>query len=92
MRQAERFNIEHPDLCPALRWKGLFTAHNEDPTVPSTRDNHYWCVFTQTCVGPDSKLAEPADCSAPARSCHRMAIRSIRGEIPRPVWNQGNKK
>ena len=22
--EAERFNINHPNLCPALRWKGQF--------------------------------------------------------------------
>ncbi len=22
--ESERFNIHHPDLCPSLRWKGLY--------------------------------------------------------------------
>jgi len=78
MKQAIRFNIDHPDLCPALRWKGQFTMSEDDATVPSTRDNHYWCVYTQTCVGPDNKLAEPHDCSSPVRGCHRTAIASLR--------------
>jgi hypothetical protein len=78
MKQAMRFNIKHPDLCPALRWKGQFIASEEDPTVPSTRDNHYWCVYTQTCVGPDNKLAEPHECSSRTRGCHREAVASLR--------------
>jgi hypothetical protein len=78
MKQAIRFNIDHPDLCPALRWKGQFIATEEDPTVPSTRDNHYWCVYTQTCIGPDNKLAEPYDCSSPTRGCHREAEAQLR--------------
>ena len=74
MKQAIRFNIDHDDLCPALRWKGQFTGNQEDPTVPSTRDNHYWCVYTQTCIGPDNKLAEPHECSSPTRVCRRNAV------------------
>lgn len=78
MKQAMRFNITNPHLCPALRWKGMFTGVQEDPTVPSTRDNHYWCVYTQACVGPDNKLVEPFECSSPERVCHREALASLR--------------
>jgi hypothetical protein len=75
--QAVRFNIEHPDLCPALKWKGQFTHTSDDPTVPSVRDNQYWCVFTQTCVEPDGHLAEPYECSSVTRTCHRHARREL---------------
>jgi len=75
MRQSERFNTDHPDLCPALKWKSQFTATGDDPTVPSTRDYQYWCVYTQTCLGPDGALAEPHPCSVRGRACHAMAVR-----------------
>jgi hypothetical protein len=84
MRHAERFDIDHPDLCPALRWKGQFTNSEPDPTVPSTRDDLYWCVYTQTCVGPDNGLAEPYLCSSPRRPCHRDA----RGDLKKPSRKQ----
>jgi hypothetical protein len=80
VKQSVRFNIEHPDLCPALRWKGQFTGTDVDPTVPSTRDNQYWCVYTQTCLGPDNKLAEPYLCSNPSRRCHLDATRDYYGQ------------
>ena len=73
MKQSERYNISHPDLCHGLRWKGQFTASEEDRTVPSTRDHIYWCVFTQTTVGPDGQLAEPIPCSVRERSCYHEA-------------------
>ena len=78
MKQGIRFNLENPNLCPALCWKGQFIASQDDLTVPSTRDNHYWCVYTQACVGPDNKLAEPHECSSPTRKCHREALAQLR--------------
>jgi hypothetical protein len=77
MKHSERFNTKHPDLCPALRWKGQLTDAPTDPTVPSTRDDLYWCVFTQTCVGPDGGLAEPQPCSEAGRSCRGEAIDAL---------------
>jgi hypothetical protein len=77
VKQSERFNITNPDLCYALKWKGQFTQSEDDPTVPSTRDHLFWCVFTQTTVGPDGQLAEPYLCSVPNRSCHRDARRRL---------------
>lgn len=68
--EAERFNINHPDLCHCLQWKGLFINVAHDPSVPPANDGHFWCVFTQTCVGPDGQLAEPGNCSSPSRACY----------------------
>ena len=31
---AERFDTDREELCPALRWKGQFIATESDPTVP----------------------------------------------------------
>jgi hypothetical protein len=67
----ERFNIHHPGLCTALRWKGQFVLAERDPAVPETNDGLYWCMHTQTCIGPDGVLAEPGNCSSTSRSCHR---------------------
>ena len=68
----ERFNTSHPDLCDALRWKGQFITAAPDPTVQASRDGLFWCVHTQTCIGPDGKLAEPGNCCSTKRTCHEM--------------------
>ena len=46
-----------------------------DPSVPATTDHQYWCVYTQTCIGPDNQIVEPYVCSNPKRSCHQTAVR-----------------
>ncbi|MBI2820721.1 MAG: hypothetical protein HYX74_00720 [Acidobacteria bacterium] len=66
----ERFDTDHPDLCHCLRWKGQFILAEPDPTVPSARDGLFWCLHTQTCIGPDGELAEPGACSSPGRGCY----------------------
>jgi hypothetical protein len=68
--EADRFNTNHPDLCPSLRWKGQFILSEHDPTVPSSNEGLFWCIRTQVCIGPDGKLAEPGNCSSPKRKCH----------------------
>ena len=70
INEADRFNIDHPDLCECLRWKGMFIGVTHDPSVPHSNSGHFWCVYTQTCIGPDGQLAEPGDCSSPGRACH----------------------
>jgi hypothetical protein len=75
LSQAERFNRGNADLCPALTWKGQFTPAVHDPSVPATSDHQYWCVYTQTCIGPDNQIVEPYVCSDPKRSCHKTAVR-----------------
>jgi hypothetical protein len=67
---AERFNTNHPNLCPALRWKGQFVRVEHDPTVPASNDGLFWCVHTQTCIGPDGGVAEPGNCHSSSRACH----------------------
>lgn len=68
--ESDRFNTHHPNLCPSLRWKGQFILAERDPSVPASNDGLFWCIQTQTCIGPDGKLAEPGNCSSPFRSCH----------------------
>jgi len=77
LTESVRFDIADRDLCPALTWKGQFTGAKLDPSVQSTRDHQYWCVFTQTCIGPDNGLVEPHLCSVKNRACRRDAVRSL---------------
>ncbi len=69
-QESDRFNTSHPDLCPALRWKAQFILAEPDPTVPRSNEGLFWCIHTQTCMGPDGKLAEPGNCSSARRKCH----------------------
>jgi hypothetical protein len=66
----ERFDINHPDLCSALRWKGQFILAEADANVQSSNDGLFWCMHTQTCIGPDGEVAEPGNCAAKTRACH----------------------
>jgi hypothetical protein len=69
MIDAERFNVNHPDLCPCLKWKGLFIQVEPDPSAQYVSDGSFWCVYTQNCLGPDGGLAEPGECSSADRAC-----------------------
>ena len=68
--ESDRFNTHHPDLCPALRWKGQFILAEPDPSVPPCNECLFWCIHTQTCIGPDGALAEPGNCNSKSRACH----------------------
>ena len=70
VRESDRFDIKHPNLCPSLRWKGQFILAEPDPTVQPSNDGLFWCTHTQTCIGPDGELAEPRNCSSASRGCH----------------------
>lgn len=70
IRKKDRFDISNPNLCTALRWKGQFIQSQPDPDVQSSNDGLYWCMHTQTCIGPDGELAEPGNCSSRSRACH----------------------
>ena len=58
-----------PETCRCLRWKGMLIDAEPDPTVPLSNDRNFWCVHTQTCIGPDGKLAQPESCK-PGRGCY----------------------
>jgi hypothetical protein len=66
----ERFDTAREGLCPSLRWKQQFIGVEHDPTVPPTNDGLFWCLHTQTCIGPDGMLAEPGNCCSQGRACH----------------------
>jgi hypothetical protein len=75
---AARFDRRNPHLCPALIWKSQFSQTPADPSALSTSDDHYWCVYTQTCIGPDNGPVEPYLCSIKNRSCRLKAIQMNR--------------
>jgi hypothetical protein len=60
----------HPNLCHGLRWKGQFVLSERDPSAQTGTDSSFWCMYTQTCVGPDGMNAEPSLCASPIRACH----------------------
>ena len=70
IRKTQRFDIQHPNLCTSLRWKGQFILSEHDPNVQASNDGLFWCMHTQTCIGPDGEVAEPGNCSSKARGCH----------------------
>lgn len=81
-RVADRFDTSHPDLCPSLRWKGQFVVAEPDPSMPASSDGLFWCIHTQTCIGPDGKLAEPGNCRSASRACHGT-VKSTESEMHR---------
>ncbi len=70
MPDHERFDVSVETLCTSLRWKGQFILAEADDTVPPCNDGLFWCMHTQTCIGPDGQIAEPANCSGTDRECH----------------------
>ncbi len=63
----EDFLTPRAELCPALRWKGQFI--NAVGHIPSS-DTICWCMYTQTCIGPDSKPADRDTCTDGSRACY----------------------
>jgi hypothetical protein len=47
----------------------MFVPAPDDPTVPRGGGGLFWCLYTQTCIGPDGKLAEPGNCASRDRAC-----------------------
>jgi hypothetical protein len=54
--------------CARLRWKGMFIDVEPDLEVPNARDGFCWCSLTQTCLGPDGRVADEARCGG-GRGC-----------------------
>lgn len=47
----------------------MFIDAAPDPSIPNTRDGMYWCSQTQTCLGPDSRVADEKSC-CDGRRCY----------------------
>jgi len=69
MQPAGLTRIDH-DRCNNLRWKGLYIDTQQDPSVPHSGDRLFWCHKTQTCLGPDGKIADDYECNE-TRSCYK---------------------
>ena len=60
------------NYCRFLRSKEMFIDAEPDHTVPSGRSGHFWCVHTQTVIGPDGQVVGDGDCHA-----DRMCFESV---------------
>lgn len=56
------------NFCRFLRSKEMFINAEPDRTVPSSRSGHFWCVHTQTVIGPDGKVVTEEECGS-SRMC-----------------------
>jgi hypothetical protein len=65
-----RLDANRPGVCSNLHSKSLYVWSEPDPTVPRSNEGLFWCALTQTCIGPDGKLAEPGNCCSHERDCH----------------------
>lgn len=62
--------------CLKLRTKQMYINATVDPTAPSMYDyssdgSAYWCVLTQTALGPDRQPVRPDSCCE-GRDCCKM--------------------
>ncbi len=69
MERAGISNIDE-DRCDFLRWKGLFIEAEWDPSIPHSSSRDFWCHKTQTCLGPDGKVADDYECNE-TRGCYK---------------------
>ena len=70
MSEHHRFDTNRPGVCSNLHSKSLYVWAEPDETVPRSNEGLFWCALTQTCIGPDGKLAEPGNCCSSDRNCH----------------------
>jgi hypothetical protein len=69
MTETELFYAKYPNLCPHIRWRAQgFVADPNEP-APPPYDGLYWCVFSQTCIGPDGQGVDPDHCCSETRVC-----------------------
>jgi len=56
-------------VCRCLRSKTLFYQAEGPVPIPQERDEGpFWCLYTQSLIGPDGKIVELESCR-PGRSC-----------------------
>jgi hypothetical protein len=57
------------EVCRCLRSKEMFVHDEPGWTIRDSSSGIFWCMYTQTCIGPDGQIAGPDHCVA-GRSCH----------------------
>jgi len=72
--EVERSIMPNLSLCPHLRWKAQFFVGDPSQSEPPPTDGYFWCIFTQTCIGPDGRLADSENCSVAARACYGTGV------------------
>ena len=78
MAELDNLNPNRPNLCSSLRWKGLYYPTEltaKDVDVQPSNSGYFWCLHSQTCLGPDGAVAEPGECDKSERKCHK-------GDVP----------
>ncbi len=55
MPDAERFDPHSRRPLPGPALERPVHRGRRDPTVPPTNDGLFWCMHTQTCIGPDGE-------------------------------------
>jgi len=55
--------------CRLLRCKEMFIDTGRAFDITNTGSGIYWCSHTQTCLGPDTEVADPEHCKA-GRGCY----------------------
>ena len=58
--------FQHEPSEPVFRrcaGKASSSLSEPDPNVQTSNDGLFWCMHTQTCIGPDGELAEPGNCA-----------------------------
>lgn len=55
--------------CRCMRSKEMYIDSEHDPTVPGSHSGLFWCMHSQSCLGPDGQVVTPESCKA-SRDCY----------------------
>ena len=58
------------ERCGNIRWKGMFIDAQPDPTAAESSEHIYWCVRTQSIMGPDGQVVDEDTCNF-TRTCYQ---------------------
>ena len=59
LSHAVRFDRNSPDFVRLSSGRANLRNRQTIRAFQSVSDHQYWCVYTQTCIGPDNGLVEP---------------------------------
>ena len=60
--------IRKGEVCRCLRSKKLFYQSEEDES-PAANSAPFWCLRTQTIIGPDGQLVDLEECGRSRKCC-----------------------